>query len=106
MLTSDFQRTERIGTFIGKFPGNTNLTFNNIPENEVELYNFIFAYTKKHMRPPTMREMTEKTSINSTSTVNEKVKKLTRLGLLSIDECGKITVPALMVVERENFPYR
>ena len=69
---------------------------------DVRTLEFMIEYEKKHLFPPSLREIAAQTGVKSTSSIFMRVRKLEDYGKLSIDDMGRITLRGLSVVSSKD----
>ena len=74
---------------------------NHITPSLEEIYKYIVEYEKKHLVPPTLRDISDALCISSTSTVHAKLKLLAKKGWIAQDQNGKIALVGYELVEKE-----
>ena len=70
-----------------------------LSEKDLMTLDYIIEFEKRHLFPPSLREICENTGVKSTSSAFIRVRKLADYGKLKIDGSGRITLRGYSLVK-------
>ena len=74
---------------------------NGLTEKDLATLDYIVEFEKKHLFPPSLREICDATGLRSTSSAFNRIRKLEDYGKLTIDEIGRITIKGFKVESKD-----